>query len=107
MGDWTYKYATPLVRPDELPPLPVEFCGQSIKTRNKIVNVVKYINEIKAIAGEGGHNATFRAACKLRDAGLSEAEALASLVEWNSTNCDPPWTTKELLHKVRSAYERT
>ena len=65
-----------------------------------------YIANIRAIAGQGGHNATFRAACKLRDAGLSEAEALAALVEWNATNAEPPWSIRELLHKVTNAYQR-
>lgn len=64
-----------------------------------------YIRRIEAVAGEGGHNATFRAACKLRDAGLAESEALTLLAEWNETNATPPWSAVELLHKIRSAYE--
>lgn len=65
-----------------------------------------YIAHIRAISGQGGHNATFRAACKLRDSGLGEAEALAALVEWNETNAQPKWTVKELLHKVDDADNR-
>lgn len=34
-------------------------------------NVVSYINCIHAHAGHAGHNATFRVACKLRDASVS------------------------------------
>jgi hypothetical protein len=56
------------------------------------------------VAGEGGHNATYRAACKLRDAGLAEVEALAILSDWNETNASPPWSAVELEHKIRSAY---
>lgn len=70
----------------------------------KVRNAVAYIRRIHAVAGEGGHNATFRAACKLRDAGLSEDEALEILGDWNGTNASPPWSAVELQHKIRSAY---
>jgi hypothetical protein len=69
-----------------------------------IRNAVAYIRRIHAVSGEGGHNATFRAACKLRDAGLSQGEALAVLADWNETNASPPWSARELFHKVHSAY---
>lgn len=70
----------------------------------KVRNAVAYIRRIHAKAGEGGHNATFRAACKLRDAGLSEDEALHVLTEWNETNATPPWSAPDLVHKIRSVY---
>lgn len=63
-----------------------------------------YIRSIRAISGQHGHNQTFRAACKLRDAGLTPEEALCELVIWNRTNASPPWSVQELLHKVQSAY---
>lgn len=65
---------------------------------------VAYVHKIHAVAGEGGHNATFRAACKLRDAGLNKDEALAILSEWNETNATPPWSAQELQHKIESAF---
>lgn len=63
-----------------------------------------YIRSIRAVSGEGGHNQTFRAACVLRDAGLSPEEALCELMLWNETHASPPWSPHELLHKVQSAY---
>ena len=60
--------------------------------------------ESKAITGDGGHNATFRAACKLRDSGLTADEAFQALLLWNETNALPPWSAKELAHKVDDAY---
>jgi hypothetical protein len=39
-----------------------------------------YIRHIEAVAVDGGHNATFRAACKLHDAGLTADEAFEALV---------------------------
>ena len=70
----------------------------------QVRNAVAYIRRIHAKAGEGGHNATFRAACKLRDAGLSEEEALCVLTDWNETNASPPWSAADLVHKIRSVY---
>jgi hypothetical protein len=70
----------------------------------KIRDGVTYIQSIQAVAGEGGHNATFRAACKLRDSGLSAQQALKVILQWNETNARPPWTEKELAHKIHDAY---
>lgn len=56
-----------------------------------------------AIAGQGGHNATFRAATALTEGfGLSVNEAFPLLAEWNQT-CQPPWTESELIHKLEGA----
>ena len=56
-----------------------------------------------AVAGQGGHAQTFRAALHIRKGfSLSNDEALAVLREWNAT-CSPPWSEKELIHKVQSA----
>lgn len=71
---------------------------------SQVRNAVAYIRRIQARAGEGGHNATFRAACKLRDAGLSAEEALSVLTDWNQTNATPGWSAQELWHKIRSVY---
>lgn len=70
----------------------------------RIRSAVAYIRRIEAIAGQGGHNATFRAACRLRDAGLTPEQAFDALSDWNETNADPAWTEKELLHKIEDAY---
>ncbi len=56
-----------------------------------------------AVSGQGGHNATFRAALGLvRGFDLPEDVALALLAEWNE-RCEPPWSERELRHKVESA----
>lgn len=57
-----------------------------------------------AIAGSGGHNATFAVARKLvQDFALPEHEAWAILVEYNLSSCQPAWTERELRHKFESA----
>ena len=56
-----------------------------------------------AVSGQGGHRATFRAACVLvHGFALGADEALAVLREWNR-GCQPPWSESELRHKVGSA----
>ena len=63
-----------------------------------------YLRTIRAVSGERGHDATFRAACILRDAGMTPEESLCELAIWNQSNADPPWSMRELLHKVQSAF---
>ncbi|MGC3970608.1 MAG: bifunctional DNA primase/polymerase [Pirellulales bacterium] len=104
-----YRYETPLVPLEYLRPFPPELLKEPNASRETTTIVREarcYILGIFAVAGQRGHSATFKAACKLRDEGLSEAEALAEMVEWNRTNANPPWSTKELLHKVSSAYAK-
>jgi hypothetical protein len=56
-----------------------------------------------AVSGQNGHGRTFRAACVLvREIGLSAADALALLSEWNQ-GCRPPWSEAELRHKIEDA----
>lgn len=56
-----------------------------------------------SISGQGGHNAAFRAACaSVIDFGLSESDAMGLLREWNQ-GCQPPWSERELSHKVSDA----
>lgn len=81
---------------------PQPFCARSVDTT--IRNGLAYIRRIRAIAGNGGHNATFRAACKLRNSGLTAGEAFQAILLWNETNASPPWSSEELAHKVDDAY---
>ena len=64
----------------------------------------KYLRTVDpANSGCGGHDHTFatvRAVAYGFD--LSEADALEVLAPWNAT-CNPPWSDKELLHKVTDA----
>lgn len=102
---WKYRHVTN----GELLPFPEELFPQKelASQTGTIRNAVKYISHIRAVSGQGGHNATFRAVCRLRDSGFSEAEALAAMLEWNESNAEPKWTVKELLHKTKSAFSKT
>lgn len=56
-----------------------------------------------AVSGSNGHNATYAAACALvKGFGLSVAEARPILEEFNG-RCAPPWSPKELEHKLAQA----
>ena len=76
--------------------------GRSV-TDVSIRDGIKYIQNIRAIAGSGGDKETYRAACKLIESGMSESEALLAMLDWNDTNADPPWTKQQLLYKVQRA----
>jgi hypothetical protein len=59
-----------------------------------------------AISGQRGHDRTFRAACILCIRfGLSFEQAWPLLKEWNRC-CDPPWSDKDLEHKLRDALKK-
>ncbi len=59
-----------------------------------------------AVSGQSGHNVTFHVACVLVIGfALSQNQAFAIMAEWNA-KCEPPWTEKELLHKIKGASEQ-
>jgi AAA domain/Bifunctional DNA primase/polymerase, N-terminal len=64
-----------------------------------------YLNKCDhAISGQGGHDITYRVACKLvGQFCLSENDALDLLMNDYNPRCEPPWSEQELLHKVQSA----
>lgn len=61
-----------------------------------------------SISGSGGHGRCYRAACCIADRMahlIAPEDALPIMQEWNQ-NCEPPWSTAELLHKLKSAWQR-
>lgn len=59
-----------------------------------------------AISGQGGHDATFHAAAVLvHGFALDEPDAFALLSEYNR-GCVPPWSERELRHKIESVSAR-
>lgn len=61
-----------------------------------------------AVAGEHGHDVTFRMACDLlRGFGtVSIEQVLPIFRDWN-LKCSPPWSEVELLHKLEDAAKTT
>ncbi len=68
----------------------------------------KYVAKMPvAVSGQDGHGRTFNVACVLvLGFALSDSDALTLLHEYNQA-CQPPWSEKELLHKIRSAGKQT
>ncbi|MCB9838224.1 MAG: bifunctional DNA primase/polymerase [Phycisphaeraceae bacterium] len=57
-----------------------------------------------AVSGQGGHNRTYAAATALvHGFGLDEPTALNLLLDRYNPRCEPPWSEKELRHKVAEA----
>lgn len=65
----------------------------------------RYLAHVEpAIAGQHGDLHTFRVCCRIvRGFGLTHAEALAVLTDWNA-RCRPPWTEPELRTKIEHAH---
>lgn len=60
-----------------------------------------------AVSGQDGHGATFKVACALvLGFNLSQDDALSLLREYNAT-CQPPWSERDLVHKVKSADQQS
>lgn len=58
----------------------------------------------EAVSGQGGHGATWNVALTLvKGFGLSESAALRILESEYNPRCVPPWSRRELEHKVRQA----
>jgi len=64
----------------------------------------RYVGKMPAaVSGGGGHNATFHVACVLvQGFGLSVEQAWPLFAEFNQ-RCEPPWSEKELRHKLAGA----
>ena len=79
--------------------------GMSRSSRlSTIERARKYLERMPAsVSGSGGHNAAFHAACVLvLGFGLNKSEALVLMSEFNH-RCQPPWSERELEHKINSA----
>lgn len=130
LGDGHYVLAPPalhemgnryeiIVPPTEpLAPLPAWLFPRDVEVTNlrasapvtddlhrRLVRASAYLTRMDpAIAGSGGHAATWRAVLAMvRGFGLSPDDALALLVADYNPRCKPPWSLRELRHKVQDA----
>ena len=81
------------------------------KTPISVTSVTKarrYVASIPgAVSGESGHNQTFSVAIPLvHGFALPESYAWTILNEYNAT-CSPPWSEREMRHKLDSALKAT
>jgi replicative DNA helicase len=83
-------------------------CGRDVASHTPLVErAAKYLAKMDAsVSGSGGHNTAWRAACAMvQGFGLSPGDAFQLLAsDWNQ-RCKPPWSVKELNHKIKQAGE--
>ena len=69
---------------------------------------LSYIDRIRPVTvkqgGQGRDKDVYRAACKLVECGMSQAEVGMHMERWNSTHVTPPLPRTELLHKINRAF---
>jgi hypothetical protein len=78
------------------------------RARTEKDRAILYLQKVPpAIAGDDGHGHTFSTVCRLVELfSLNQTELIEALEGWNET-CDPPWSYKELKHKVKEAMKNT
>jgi hypothetical protein len=94
---WIFDLLSPPV-PSPQRQLPVDIAARRASA---------YLEKIPgAVAGQRGHDTAWKAALAVvRGFRLSEGEAFSMLASEYNPRCEPPWSEKELLHKVRSAMQ--
>jgi hypothetical protein len=58
-----------------------------------------------SVEGEGGDDTAFRVAARVKDFGVTQAQAFDLLAEHWNERCSPPWSPDELGIKVHNAYQ--
>lgn len=73
----------------------------SLETR-----IERYLDKCPpAIAGQHGHDQTFKVACALVWGFALSRETALRYLEFYNTRCEPPWSAPELAHKIDSALQ--
>jgi len=106
---WTYRFVSPLVSASELPVFNPEWVPKSAgkAITREVRDAIKYVMEVESIQGQHGSNALFRACAILRDAGLSESEAMVHLMDWNASGkACPPWSPRELARACSNSFRK-
>ncbi|MBN8422447.1 MAG: AAA family ATPase [Verrucomicrobia bacterium] len=100
--------AVPLEVPVEVPrlaPVPPQGAGTCAAILERAR--VHLATVAPAVSGQSGHTVTFKAAIDLvRGYNLSEEDAYPLLAEWNQ-RCEPPWSEKELRHKISESANKS
>jgi len=104
--DWQERLEARQAQRKKAEPLPQTDDWKLVPASGRRQQAERYMKSVPpAISGAGGHNATLWAArCAVVGFGLDDADALAILEDWNR-DCQPPWSDKELRHKVKEARE--
>lgn len=75
-----------------------------VRTEERIQRCRAFIQHLPdAVSGQNGHNRTFHVACELYKFGLNDAAARLLMGEYNAHHAHPPWSPRELNHKLADA----
>ena len=80
--------------------------GSEVRNESPVAErAAKYVAKMEpSISGSRGHDAAYKVACVLMlGFELPFSDALAIMAREFNNRCDPPWTEKELTHKLNSA----
>lgn len=69
----------------------------------KLKRFRSYTKNIRAISGQGGGNRTLQFAGDGFRFALNREQVWSELLVFNETRCEPPWSEKDLLHKLDDA----
>lgn len=98
-----------LERPKPAPAPATSISVATVSPADRLKRARAYLAAIPpAVAGSGGHQQTWSAALALAVGfDLSDDEAYNLLATEYNPRCNPPWTERELWHKVRSASKQS
>lgn len=113
-GWWSQRLVGAALDPDPIlsaprpeqpkPTLRVVPPATSLTTDDRIKRAVAYVAKIPgAVSGSGGHTQTFNAVAHVMIGfDLSQSDAMQVIAGDYNPRCDPPWSEKELQHKIDS-----
>ncbi len=96
-----------VARLDPPRPAPLSTRPRRTEDHGKLVERARaYVAKMPpAISEHGGHDATFAVALTLVKGFLLDSDTALDLLREYNGRCEPPWTEKDLLHKIEDAGE--
>lgn len=89
---------------DRPSPRPTPPPTRDISDSQRYIRASAYVAKMPpAISGCNGHDALWRVALACRGFGLSETDAYFLIASEYNHRCDPPWSDRELQHKITQA----
>lgn len=79
----------------------------AVSTDARMDRARKYLAKLPAaVSGDGGHTQMFNAACIAMFGFDLDSDAAGAVLSEYNQRCDPPFSDRELAHKIRSASEQ-
>lgn len=94
-------------QPEPVEPPTIKFTAGAKGGPDNLARASAYLAKVDpAISGQRGHDKAFRAACLIGPGfDLTPSEATHLLRNEYNPRCEPPWSDRELMHKVEDAYK--